>query len=168
MIAPWAPGWAVVIHRGRKSGRVFRTPLWAFRRGNSYIIALTYGPGADWVRNVTAAGGCELESGGRRYRLANPHVYRDDRAAEMPAFIRFMLRRVIKAPDFCGSRWRKNCQEQLTSDVGGCRHHDGAGQIRRHELVEEGGNGIQTKQQLHGPGNPAGGRTLRADRFHRR
>ncbi|MCB0930651.1 MAG: nitroreductase family deazaflavin-dependent oxidoreductase [Mycobacterium sp.] len=100
LIAPWAPGWAVVIHRGRKSGRVFRTPLWAFRRGNSYIIALTYGPGADWVRNVTAAGGCELESGGRRYRLANPHVYRDDRAAEMPAFIRFMLRRVIKAPDF--------------------------------------------------------------------
>lgn len=22
-IAPWAPGWAVVIHRGRKSGRTF-------------------------------------------------------------------------------------------------------------------------------------------------
>lgn len=23
-IAPWAPGWAVVIHRGRKSGRIWR------------------------------------------------------------------------------------------------------------------------------------------------
>lgn len=99
-VAPWAPGWAVVIHRGRKSGRVFRTPLWAFRRGNSFVIALTYGPGADWVRNVVAAGGCELESGRRRYDLANPEVYHDDKATDMPAFIRFMLRRVIKAPDF--------------------------------------------------------------------
>ena len=46
-VAPWAPGWAVVIHRGRKSGRVFRTPLWAFRRGDTYVIALTYGTGSD-------------------------------------------------------------------------------------------------------------------------
>ncbi|OBH58366.1 nitroreductase [Mycobacterium colombiense] len=99
-IAPWAPGWAVVIHRGRKSGRVFRTPLWAFRRGNSYVIALTYGPGADWVRNVIAAGGCQLESRRRRYEMAGPQVYEDDNATDMPAFIRFMLRRVIKAPDF--------------------------------------------------------------------
>src|SRR4029453_18248545 len=38
-VAPWAPGWAVVIHRGRRSGRTFRTPLWAFRRGNGYVIA---------------------------------------------------------------------------------------------------------------------------------
>ncbi|MBU9763732.1 nitroreductase family deazaflavin-dependent oxidoreductase [Mycobacterium sp. TNTM28] len=99
-IAPWAPGWAVVIHRGRKSGRTFRTPLWAFRRPHGYVIALTYGPQADWVRNVLAAGGCELESRGHRYRLTAPQVYRDENATEMPAFIRFMLRRVIKAPEF--------------------------------------------------------------------
>lgn len=99
-IAPWAPGWAVVIHRGRRSGRIFRTPLWAFRRGDTYVIALTYGAGADWVRNVIAAGGCELESGGRHYELAAPQVYRDDGAVDMPPAIRFMLRRVIKAPEF--------------------------------------------------------------------
>ena len=99
-IAPWAPGWAVVIHRGRKSGRVFRTPLWAFRRRDGYVIALTYGSSADWVRNVLAAGGCELESRRRHYQLAAPQVYRDENASEMPAFIRFMLRKVIKAPEF--------------------------------------------------------------------
>jgi deazaflavin-dependent oxidoreductase (nitroreductase family) len=99
-VAPWAPGWAVVIHRGRKSGRVFRTPLWAFRRGDSYVIALTYGTGSDWVRNVTAAGGCEVESRGRRYRLADPRIYHDETAADMPAPIRLMLRKVLKAPDF--------------------------------------------------------------------
>ena len=99
-VAPWAPGWGVVIHRGRRSGRTFRTPLWVFRRDHGYVIALTYGPQADWVRNVIAAGGCELETRRRRYRLTAPNIYRDEDAADMPPFIGFMLRRVIKAPEF--------------------------------------------------------------------
>lgn len=99
-IAPWAPGWAIVVHRGRKSGRTFRTPLWAFRRHNGFVIALTYGPETDWVRNVLAAGGCELQTRRRRYQLGAPVVFRDDDATDMPAFIRFMLRKVIKAPEF--------------------------------------------------------------------
>ncbi|MCV7065289.1 nitroreductase family deazaflavin-dependent oxidoreductase [Mycolicibacterium houstonense] len=103
-IAPWAPGWAVVIHRGRKSGRTFRTPLWAFRRGHGFVIALTYGSQADWVRNVLAAGGCELESRRRHYTMTEPEVYHDANATDMPAFIRFMLRRVIKAPEFLSLR----------------------------------------------------------------
>jgi hypothetical protein len=64
------------------------------------VIALTYGSDADWVRNVVAAGGCELETRRRRHRVAAPRVYRDENATDMPAFIRFMLRRVIKAPEF--------------------------------------------------------------------
>jgi deazaflavin-dependent oxidoreductase (nitroreductase family) len=99
-IAPWAPGWALVIHRGRRSGRIFRTPLMAFRRGDGYVIALTYGSTADWVRNVLAAGGCELESRRRHYQLGSPRVYRDEQATDMPALIRFILRRVLKAPEF--------------------------------------------------------------------
>lgn len=99
-IAPWAPGWAMVVHRGRKSGRTFRTPLWAFRRGDGFVIALTYGPGADWVRNVLATGGCEIDARRRHYEVGNPTVYRDEKASDMPLFIRFMLRWVIKAPDF--------------------------------------------------------------------
>jgi deazaflavin-dependent oxidoreductase (nitroreductase family) len=99
-IAPWAPGWAVVIHRGRKSGRIFRTPLWAFRRGNGFVIALTYGPNTDWLRNVLAAGGCQILSRRRHYEVGNPEVYCDEIASDMPAFIRFILRNVLKAPDF--------------------------------------------------------------------
>jgi hypothetical protein len=64
------------------------------------VIALTYGSSADWVRNVLAADGCELESRRRHYQLGDPRVYRDENASDMPAFIRFMLRRVIKAPEF--------------------------------------------------------------------
>jgi deazaflavin-dependent oxidoreductase (nitroreductase family) len=99
-IAPWAPGWAIIVHRGRKSGKTFRTPLWAFRRPDGYVIALTYGSSADWVKNVLAADGCELESRRRRYEAGSPRLYRDDNATGMPPFIRFMLRRVIKAPEF--------------------------------------------------------------------
>lgn len=99
-IALWAPGWGVVVHRGRKSGRTFRTPLWVFRRPNGFVIALTYGTETDWVRNVLAAGGCELQTRRRRYQLGAPTVFRDENATDMPAFIRFMLRRVIKAPEF--------------------------------------------------------------------
>jgi hypothetical protein len=64
------------------------------------VIALTYGSSADWVRNVLAAGGCELESRRRHYELGAPRLYRDENASDMPAFIRFILRRVIKAPEF--------------------------------------------------------------------
>lgn len=99
-IAPWAPGWAVVIHRGRRSGRTFRTPLWAFRRDGCYVIALTYGSNADWVRNVLAAGGCELQTRRRHLQLGNPVLYRDENASDMPLLIRFVLRWVLKAPDF--------------------------------------------------------------------
>ena len=100
LIATWAPGWAIVIHRGRKSGRIFRTPLWTFRRHDGYVIALTYGSSADWVQNVLAAGGCELQTRRRHFLLGNPTLYRDENATDMPPVIRFMLRRVIKAPDF--------------------------------------------------------------------
>jgi deazaflavin-dependent oxidoreductase (nitroreductase family) len=99
-IAPWAPGWAVVIHRGRTSGRIYRTPLWAFRRGNGFVIALTYGRETDWLQNVLAAGGCEIQSRRRYYEVGNPKVFSDVNASEMPALIRFMLRKVLKAPDF--------------------------------------------------------------------
>ncbi len=49
---------------------------------------------------VLEAGGCELESRRRHYQLGAPRLYRDENASDMPAFIRFMLRRVIKAPEF--------------------------------------------------------------------
>ena len=37
------PPWAVILHRGRRSGRSYRTPVLAFRRGSTLIIALLYG-----------------------------------------------------------------------------------------------------------------------------
>lgn len=93
------PGYAVVIHRGRASGREYRTPISAFRRPGGYAVALTYGPGADWVRNVLAAGECLLERRGRRVRLTNPRVARDPRRRLVPLPVRLVLR-IIGADHF--------------------------------------------------------------------
>jgi deazaflavin-dependent oxidoreductase (nitroreductase family) len=99
LVAGRVPGFAIVRHVGRRSGRVHRTPVNLFRRGDRYVIALTYGPGAQWVRNVLAAGGCEVETGGGRVRLTAPEIVRDPRGTPVPRFVRPMLR-LIDAPEF--------------------------------------------------------------------
>ena len=77
-VAPWMPGFGLVVHRGRRSGREYRTPVNVFPAADGYLIALTYGPDTDWVKNVMAAGGCELETRGRTVRLVSPRLYHDE------------------------------------------------------------------------------------------
>lgn len=69
------PPLAIVVHMGRRSGRTYRTPVMAFRgRGGGYLIALTYGPDTDWVRNVVTAQGCDLVRRGKTLRLTDPRL----------------------------------------------------------------------------------------------
>lgn len=84
------PGFGVVIHRGRRSGREYRTPVNAFRRPDGYVVALTYGV-TDWARNVLAAGGCELETRGRRVRLTDPRLVQDPTRRDMPPLVRQLV-----------------------------------------------------------------------------
>jgi deazaflavin-dependent oxidoreductase (nitroreductase family) len=84
----------VLHHRGRKSGRAYRTPVKVFRRGDDYVISLPYGAGCDWARNVLAGGGCELEIRGTRISLVEPRVYTDRGEADIPVLIRFVLTRL--------------------------------------------------------------------------
>ena len=77
-VMPYLPGFGVVEHRGRRSGRTFRTPVNVFPQGDTYVIALTYGPDVDWVKNVLAAGECHLTTRGRRHHLASPRQYHDE------------------------------------------------------------------------------------------
>jgi deazaflavin-dependent oxidoreductase (nitroreductase family) len=64
-LAGRVPPWVLVEHTGRRSRRTYRTVVWAFPRRGDLVIALTYGPGADWVRNATAAGRCRVMWRGR-------------------------------------------------------------------------------------------------------
>jgi deazaflavin-dependent oxidoreductase (nitroreductase family) len=85
------PGFAVVVHQGRRSGRTYRTPVNLFRSGDRYLIALTYGRDRDWVKNVLAAGGCVVVTRGRRLRLVDPVIVEDHRHARFPGPIRPVL-----------------------------------------------------------------------------
>lgn len=85
------PGFGVVHHVGRRSGRRYQTPVNVFRTPGGYVFALTYGSRAEWVRNVLAAGGCELVTRGRRVRLTSPRLFRDERRSVMPAHVRAVL-----------------------------------------------------------------------------
>jgi deazaflavin-dependent oxidoreductase (nitroreductase family) len=87
-LAPYLPTFGVVEHRGRKSGRLYRTPINIFPRPGGCTIVLTYGPQSDWVQNVLAAGGCHVETGGRRLRLVNPRVVHDETRRLAPRFAR--------------------------------------------------------------------------------
>jgi deazaflavin-dependent oxidoreductase (nitroreductase family) len=76
-LAPQVPGLGVVIHRGRRSGREYRTPVNVFRDNGKVRIALTYGADSDWVKNVLAAGGCRLHTRGHYLDLTAPHLVHD-------------------------------------------------------------------------------------------
>ncbi len=90
-VARWLPGSAIVVHRGRRSGALYRTPVAVFGRPGGYVVALTYGPRADWVQNVLAAGACDLEIRGRRVHVAQPRVVRDRRRQAVPIVVRPIL-----------------------------------------------------------------------------
>ena len=77
-VAPWMPGLGLVVHRGRRSGTEYQTPVNVFPTGGGFVIALTYGPDTDWVRNVLAAGGCELRTRGRVVHLIEPCLFHDE------------------------------------------------------------------------------------------
>jgi deazaflavin-dependent oxidoreductase (nitroreductase family) len=90
-MAGWAPGFGILTHTGRRSGRVYHTPLNVFRDGDGYRIALTYGPDTDWLRNIQAAGKCDLLTRGRTYHLANPQLLTDSTRRWLPPPARLLL-----------------------------------------------------------------------------
>ena len=93
------PGFGILTHVGRKSGKVYRTPVNVFRAPEGFLIALTYGRESEWVRNVLAAGGCELETRGVRYQLFAPTIVHDPTRRRFPLPVRIVLR-LIGATDF--------------------------------------------------------------------
>ncbi len=87
------PGFAIVVHRGRRTGRVYRTPVNAFRHHDGLVIVLTYSSNADWVANVRAANGCTLVRLGRRVSVTRPVLVRGSGATRLyPTLLRPLLR----------------------------------------------------------------------------
>jgi len=94
LFAGWLPGFGILTHGGRKSGKVYRTPINVFRASNGFIIALTYSSQSEWVKNVLAAGGCDLETRGKKYQLSAPKVVGDPTRRRFPIPVRIVLKLV--------------------------------------------------------------------------
>jgi deazaflavin-dependent oxidoreductase (nitroreductase family) len=84
------PGFAILTHIGRKSGKTYRTPINVFRRGEFYLFALTYGSDVQWVKNIMTAGGCWMRIGGRDVRLVEPELIIDPELRTMPLPLRIV------------------------------------------------------------------------------
>lgn len=91
-LAQRSPGFIVVHHTGRRSGRPYSTPVNAFTRDRHLFVALTYGPSADWVQNVMAEGG-EVEDRRDRRRITSAEVVDRERAWDVvPRPVKAVLR----------------------------------------------------------------------------
>jgi len=98
------PAFGVVIHRGRKSGRVYETPVNVFREGEAYLFFLTYGSDAQWVKNILAAGSCSLETRGRVVQLVDPELVTDPELRPAPQPARFIERRLAGVTQYLRMR----------------------------------------------------------------
>ena len=93
------PNLAILTHIGRKSGKVYRTPVKVYPAPQGFIIALIYRSQAEWVKNVLAAGGCELKTRGKKYQLSAPKIVRDPTRSRFPRPLRVVLR-IVGADEY--------------------------------------------------------------------
>ena len=66
--------YGAIHHMGRRSGRAYTTPVVVEAKGDNFLVALVYGTGTDWYRNIMAAGGCTLTWHGQEYTLVEPEL----------------------------------------------------------------------------------------------
>jgi len=87
------PPFGMILHRGRRTGRPYETPIMIFRAADGFVVALTDGASAEWVRNVLAAGEGEAIVRGKRFLLTDPRRLRGDDGMRLtPAVVRPALR----------------------------------------------------------------------------
>jgi deazaflavin-dependent oxidoreductase (nitroreductase family) len=92
LVVGWAPGFAMIHHRGRKTGVEHATPINIFEVEGGFIVALTYGSDVDWLKNVLAHGRCWIRYRGRRIELDRPEMVKTaEGMAAMPPIVRVIL-----------------------------------------------------------------------------
>lgn len=88
----WSP-FVVVFHKGRRSGKRYATLAAAFTTEGGFVLTPTYGPDADWVRNILAAGSFAIEKRGVTYQLVNARlVPRAEAWLHLPGFVRLAMK----------------------------------------------------------------------------
>jgi deazaflavin-dependent oxidoreductase (nitroreductase family) len=77
---------SVIRHQGRRTGRTYQTPVWAVPTEDGFVIAIVYGTGTDWPKNVLASGAAAIVHDGATYPVDQPKIVPMERArAYFPA-----------------------------------------------------------------------------------
>ena len=94
-----------MTYTGRRSGRIYNTPLNVFRREDRYFFLLTYGSEAQWVKNILAAGSCSLKTRGQVVHLVDPELVTDPELRPAPLPVRLIESRVAGVTQYL-TMWR--------------------------------------------------------------
>ncbi|OHU94739.1 nitroreductase family deazaflavin-dependent oxidoreductase [Mycobacterium talmoniae] len=73
-ISGWVPLWSIIEHKGRRSGKTYRTPVSMFHTPDGVAVLLVYGPDRDWLKNLQAAGGGRVKLSGKTFDVTDPRV----------------------------------------------------------------------------------------------
>lgn len=65
---------SIIRHRGRTTGREYKTPVWAARTEDGFVIGIVYGSRTDWLRNLLASGSASIVHQGRKYAVSEPQI----------------------------------------------------------------------------------------------
>ncbi len=63
---------ALLRHVGRRSGKTYEIPIMVWPIPDGFVIALTYGPDVDWLRNLQVAGQGSLRWHKQEYVFQKP------------------------------------------------------------------------------------------------
>jgi deazaflavin-dependent oxidoreductase (nitroreductase family) len=79
----WFPLWAVVHHRGRRSGTPYATPVAVVPTAvrDAILIGLPWGADTNWALNIVEAGGATLRWRGGDVGATDPRIVDADEAA---------------------------------------------------------------------------------------
>ncbi len=90
-LAGMLPGLGIVVHVGRRTRTVYRTPVNVLRTKDGFRIPLTYGRDSEWVQNALAHGAVRLVTRRREYELTEPQLVVDPHRQHAPLLPRLML-----------------------------------------------------------------------------
>ena len=93
------PPFAVLHHRGRRTGRSYDTPVQAYRTPDGWVVGLAYDRNSPFALNPLAAGGGEMTRAGRRYRITQPRRFGREVLFLLPALASLQMR-VVGIEDF--------------------------------------------------------------------
>ncbi len=64
----------IIKHVGRRSGKLYETPVGIEETVDGFVITLPYGRRADWLQNVLAAGQAAIVHEGQTYEVTDPQL----------------------------------------------------------------------------------------------